>query len=410
MKCLDELKKDYAELVVRSGLNIQKGQRMLITCPVEGADFARLCAAAAYDAGCKEVILRWRDDELTRMKYLYAADEVFDSVNSWDVDLLDTLSAEGAGFLSIYAEDPESLAGVEPDRIRRAQVSSGKALADYRSRQMRNECPWCVCSIPTAAWAKAVFPDVSEAEAMEKLWKEILAACRVDGGDAVRNWKDHSDELQRHVEILNRYNFKTLRYKNSAGTDVTVDLPEGHFWAGGEEKSTAGILFSANIPTEEVFTLPKRDSINGKLAATKPLSHNGTLIEGFWFIVKDGKIVEVHADKGEEILKDAIAVDEGASYFGEVALVPYDSPISDSGILFLNTLFDENASCHFAFGEAYPNIYGSENMSEEELKALGVNFSMTHVDFMVGSRDLEITGITHEGEEVPVFVNGNFAF
>lgn len=410
MKNMNDLKKDYAELVVKSGINIQKGQRLVITCPVSGADFARLCAKAAYDAGCKEVIMRWRDDDLTRMKYLYAADEIFDTVNQWEVDMLNTLSEERAGFLSIYAEDPESLAGVSPDRIKRSQISSGKALETFRSRQMKNETPWCVCSIPTAAWAKAVFPELDEEAAMTRLWEEIMAACRVDGGDAVRNWKNHSDELMRHVEILNNYNFKTLKYKNSAGTDVTVELPEGHFWAGGEEKSADGFMFSANIPTEEVFTLPKRDSINGRLVATKPLSHNGTLIEGFWFEVKDGKIVDLHADKGEDILRDAISVDEGASYFGEVALVPHDSPISNSGVLFLNTLFDENASCHFAFGEAYPCIHGSENMTEEELKERGVNISMTHVDFMVGSADMEITGITHDGEEIPVFRNGNFVF
>ena len=410
MKGLNELKKDYAELLIRMGLNIQPGQRLLITCPVEGADFARMCASAAYDAGCKEVVMRWNDDELTRMKYLRAADEIFDTVNPWQKDMLDILSEEGAGFLSIYAEDPESLKGVDPGRITRAQIASGKALEAFRQRQMRNECPWCVCSIPTAAWAAAVFPELDTEEAEAKLWEAILEACRVDGGDALANWKAHSDELQRHVQIMNDYNFKSLRYKNSAGTDVTLELPEGHFWAGGEEKSTAGLMFSANIPTEEVFTLPKRDSVNGRLVATKPLSHNGTLIEGFWFEVKDGKITEVHADKGEEILKDAIKVDDGASYFGEVALVPYDSPISNSGILFLNTLFDENASCHFAFGEAYPCINGAENMSEDELKERGVNFSMTHVDFMVGSADLEIIGTTHDGEEVPVFVNGNFAF
>ena len=262
----------------------------------------------------------------------------------------------------------------------------------------------------SAKEAKEQLVELIKEDAKARLWEEILAACRVDGGDAVQNWKDHSDELQRHVQILNEYNFKELRYKNSAGTDVTVGLPEGHFWAGGEENGADGRPFSANIPTEEVFTLPKRDSINGTIVATKPLAHNGTLIEGFSFEVKDGKIVDVHAEKGEQILRDAISVDEGASYFGEVALVPHDSPISNSGILFMNTLFDENASCHFAFGEAYPNIYGAENMSEEELKERGANFSMTHVDFMVGSSDMTITGITHDGEEVPVFVNGNFAF
>ena len=410
MKKLEKLIKDYAELVIRSGVNIQKGQRLSITCPVECADFARLCAASAYEAGCREVLMRWTDDELKRMKFLHAEDDVFDTVDPWNADYLNKLSEEGAAFLSIIAEDPDSLAGVDPDRIRRSQISSGKAVRPYRDRLMRSEFAWCVCSVPSKAWACAVFPELGEEEAVERLWKEILASCRVSGGDAVQSWKEHSDQLRKHVDMLNGYDFKTLRYRNSAGTDVTVDLPEGHFWAGGEERSASGTVFSANIPTEEVFTLPDRNSVNGTLVATKPLSHNGTLIEGFSFRVENGRIVEVHAERGEEILRDAISVDEGASYFGEVALVPHDSPISNSGVLFLNTLFDENASCHFAFGRAYPNIKGAEDMSEEELAARGVNTSMTHVDFMIGSPDLEITGITHDGEEIAVFRNGNFAF
>ena len=410
MKTLAELQKDYAELIVKAGLNIQKGQRLVLACPVSEAFFARLCAKAAYEVGCKEVIMRWADDDLTRYKYLYADDEIFDNVNQWEVDMLDTLSLEGAGFLSIYAEDPENLKDVDPDRIKRSQISRGKALEAFRIRQMRNDCPWCVVSVPTKSWAKAVFPELGEDEAVLRLWEEILNACRVDGGDAAANWKAHSEELRKHVEILNKYNFKTLRYHNAAGTDVTLELPEGHFWAGGEEVCKAGYGFSANIPTEEVFTLPKRDTVNGKLVATRPLCLNGSVVENFYFIVKDGKIVEAHAEKGEEVLKNAISVDEGASYFGEVALVPYDSPIQNSGVLFLNTLFDENASCHFAFGEAYPCIYGSEEMSEMELKDRGVNFSMTHEDFMVGSADLSIIGTTHEGEEVEIFRDGNFTF
>ena len=410
MADLEKLKKDYAELVIRTGVNIQKGQRLLITSEIECADFAKLCAEAAYDAGCKEVLFRWHDDELTRMKYLRAADEVFDSVDPWEVQRSNMLVDEGCAFLSIYAEDPESLKGVDPDRIRRAQISSVKALEYYRQKMMSSACPWSVVSVPTKAWARLVFPELSEEDAVARLWEEILACCRVDGGDAVQNWQNHIDELKKHVDILNDYNFKSLRYKNSAGTNVTLDLPEGHFWEGGAEKSGTGVIFSPNMPTEEVFTLPERNSMNGTIVSTKPLSHNGTVIEGIVFKVENGRIVEAHADKGEEILKDAITVDEGASYFGEVALVPYDSPISNSGVLFFNTLFDENASCHFAFGEAYPMIKGADDMSREELKERGVNISMTHVDFMVGSEDLEITGITHNGKEVAVFRNGNFAF
>lgn len=410
MADLEKLKRDYAELVIRSGINIQKGQRLNITSSIECADFAKLCAEAAYDAGCREVMVRWNDDELTRMRYLRAEGDVFDSVDPWLVTRNNMLVDEGCAFLTIYAEDPESLNGVDPDRIKRDQISKGKALAYYREKMMSSSVPWSICSIPSKAWTRLVFPDLSEEEAEARMWKEILACCRVDGGDAIQNWQDHIDELQKHVEILNGYNFKTLKYKNAAGTDLTVDLPEGHYWAGGAEKSGTGIVFSPNLPTEEVFTLPKRDSMNGTIVSTKPLSHNGTVIDGIVFKVENGKIVEAHASKGEEILLDAITVDEGASYFGEVALVPYDSPISNSGVLFFNTLFDENASCHFAFGEAYPMIKGAEDMTKDELKAHGANTSMTHVDFMVGSEDLEITGITHDGEEIPVFVNGNFAF
>ena len=411
MKNLEQLQRDYARLLIREGLNIQLGQKLVVNCPVDCAFFARLCADEAYAAGCREVLMRWRDDYLARAKYLHAADDVFDQVNAWEVDMLNTVSAEGAAWLAISADDPENLKGVDPDRIRRSQIAGGKALEPFRQREMRNEFPWCVASIPTAAWAKAVFPELEEARAMERLWEEILKACRVDGGDAVANWRAHSDELQRHVAILNEYDFKSLHYKNSAGTDLTVELPEGHFWAGGAEKCvTSGVDFSANIPTEEVFTLPRRDGVNGTVAASKPLCHNGNIIEGIRFTLRDGKIVEAHADKGEDILRDAISVDEGAAYFGEVALVPWDSPISQSGILFYNTLFDENASCHFAFGEAYPCIRDAGDKRPEELQAMGVNISITHVDFMIGTADLSITGLTHDGREVPVFVNGNFAF
>ena len=408
MKDINQLQTEYAELLVKSGVNIQPGQRLFIRCPVEGAPFARLCAKAAYEAGCSEVITEWNDDEMTRLRYLNAAEDVFDSVHQWKADMFNTLAEPDTAWLSIYAEDPDNLKGVDPNRIMRSEVNWGKAIEPGRERMMRNEMPWCVASIPTPAWAKAVFPDKDEEDAIACLWEEIFKACRI-GGDAIADWKDYSDDVCKHVNILNELNFKTLRYKNSAGTNVTVELPEGHFWAGGEEKTAGGTTFSANIPTEEVFTLPKRDGINGTIVATKPLCHNGTVIEGIRFEVKDGKIIEAHSDTGEDILKDAIAVDEGASYFGEVALVPYDSPISNSGVLFLNTLFDENASCHFAFGEAYPLIKGAENMAKEELQERGVNFSMTHVDFMVGSADLEIIGTTHDGREVEIFRDGNFA-
>ena len=410
MSDLTILQREYARLLVREGLNVQPGQRLVISCPVDCAAFARLCADEAYDVGCREVLMRWQDDYLTRIKYLRAEDSVFDKVDPWEAEMLDIVSAEGAAWLAIHADDPENLKGVAPDRIRRSEIASGKAKEAFRQREMRNEFPWCVASIPTEGWARTVFPELSVENAMERLWAEILRACRVEAGRTVENWQQHSRELHDRVERLNACNFRYLHYTNALGTDLTVELPEGHFWAGGAEKAASGVMFSANIPTEEVFTLPKRDGINGTVVASKPLCHNGNIIEGFRFTLKDGKITELHADRGEDVLRDACTVDEGASFFGEVALVPYDSPISNAGILFYNTLFDENASCHFAFGEAYPCIHCAEAMSEDELKARGVNFSMTHVDFMVGTPDLSIVGTTRDGREIPVFRDGNFAF
>lgn len=407
---LSEKQKKLAELSIKSGLNLQKGQRLAINCPVECVDFARECARVAYDIGCREVIMLWYDDVLDRMKFLSADNDIFDKVNEWDKLQRDIISEEGCAWLAIYAEDPEKLKGVEPDRITRYQKARGKAYDEFYKREERNDFQWCVVSVPTVAWAKAVFPDLDEEMAVERLWDEILKACRVDDCDAISAWKTHSDELQKHVKMLNDFNFKSLHYKNSIGTDFTVELPKGHYWAGGEEDSAKGIPFSANIPTEEVFVLPARESGNGKIVASKPLCINGNIIDNFSFLVENGKITEVHAEKGEEILKDAISVDEGASYFGELALVPYDSPISNSGVLFLNTLFDENASCHIAFGSAYPNVKGAEGLEDDELKALGINVSMTHEDFMIGTADLSIVGTTWDGKEVPVFIDGNFAF
>ena len=355
MKEFETRKREYARLLIREGVNLQKGQRLVLSFPVECADFARLCAEEAYAAGCGEVLTRWSDDTLARLKYLHADEAVFDRANPWDARMLDDVSAEGAAWLAVHAEDPEHLKGVDPDRIRRARVASGRAFKPFRERETRNEFPWCVCSVPTAGWARAVFPALPEDEAVARLWEEILKACRVMGTDAVAAWRAHSGELQRRVERLNGFDFRFLRYKNALGTDLTVELPEGHYWAGGAEKCVkSGVMFSANIPTEEVFTLPKRSGVNGVVYASKPLAYDGTVIEGLRFELKDGKIVDARAARGGEVLKGAISVDEGAAYFGEVALVPHDSPISNSGVLFYNTLFDENASCHFAFGTPIP--------------------------------------------------------
>ncbi len=408
---LDALQRDYVRLMIEKGVNLQPGQPLVLSCPVDQAWFARMCAEAAYDAGCREVVMNWSDDAMTRLSYLRAADEVFDVCPPWVADKANSLADQGAAFLNIACADPEALAGVDPDRIRRSRIASGRAMKHFREMASGNRVSWCVAAIPAPAWAKKVFPDLPEDVAMRRLWEEILKSARADRGRAVADWTAHSAALRRHVELLNGYDFQSLHYRNALGTDLTVELPEGHYWAGGEEKCLgSGVVFSPNIPTEEVFTLPKRDGVNGTVVASKPLSLSGNIIEDFRFTLREGRIVGVSAAKGEDILRDAIRVDEGASFLGECALVPCDSPISRSGVLFYNTLFDENASCHFAFGSAYPCIRGAEDMREEELAARGVNQSITHVDFMIGTPDLSIVGTTHDGKEIPVFVNGNFAF
>lgn len=407
---MEEKLQEYARLLVRVGLNVQRGQTLVISSPVECAYFARLCAAEAYAAGCKEVVMNWHDDALGRMKYLYADDAVFDDVPLWRRHFFNDYAQEGAAYLAISASDPENLKGVDGSRIIRAQQASGKALKEFDRLQMCSGFPWCIASIPIPSWAKTVFPDDGEERAMERLWDAIFRAVRISGdGKAVEKWQAHLKTLHARMEKLNALKFKTLHYTNALGTDLTVELPEGHIWEAGNDVTLSGQEYIANIPTEELFTSPLKTGVNGVVYASLPLVHDGNIIDGFHFVVKDGKIVEARARQGEETLQAAIAVDEGASYFGEVALVPYDSPISNQKILFYNTLFDENAACHIAFGEAYPCLEGGQKMSKEELKARGLNDSITHVDFMVGTPDLRIVGTTHDGREIPVFENGNFA-
>ncbi|MBE6970644.1 MAG: aminopeptidase [Ruminococcaceae bacterium] len=402
--------REYAALLIKVGLNVQKGQTLVISSPVECAPFARMCASAAYDVGCREVVMNWHDDVMAREKYLRADSEIFDEVPQWRRHFFNDYANAGAAYLAIAAEDPENFKGVDPDRLVRAQRASGKALKDFYRLQMSSGFPWCIASIPIPSWATRVFPEVSAAEAVEKLWDAIFYTMRINGdGQSAQRWQEHIDRLAERKEKMNALRFKTLHYTNSLGTDLTVELPEGHIWESGDDVTQSGQTFVANMPTEELFTAPLRSGINGVVYAAMPLVNDGNIIDGFHFVVKDGKIVEAHAEKGEEFLKAAISIDEGACYFGEVALVPYDSPISNMNLLFYNTLFDENAACHMAFGEAYPCIEGGRDMDKEQLKEKGLNDSDAHVDFMIGTKDLKIIGTTWSGEEIPVFLDGNFA-
>ena len=400
---------DYARLLVEVGGNVQKGQLLVISASVESADFARLCVRAGYEAGAREVVVNWADDEVTRMKYQKADSAVFDTVHPWQKAFWDATCEKDVVWLSIRARDPELLSGVDPERILRAEKASGAAAKKFRERETRDYFSWSIGSLPIPSWAKKVFPDLSEQEAMEKLWDAILKTVRVNGdNDPVADWKTHNETLRRRADKLTEYNFKALHYENSLGTDLTVGLAKNHYWDGGRSHNANGTGFNANMPTEEIFTAPDKTGTNGVVYASMPLVLNGTVVENFGFRLENGQIVEVFGEKNVEILKNAIRVDEGASYLGEAALVPVDSPIAQSGILFYDTLYDENASCHLAFGDSYPLVKGFGEMTEEEQAKTGLNHSMTHIDFMIGTDDLQVTGITHDGKQIPVMVNGRF--
>lgn len=401
----------YAQLLVRTGVNIQMNQTLVIFSPIECAPFTRMIAEIAYKEGARDVVVSWRDELLTKTKYLMAPEEIFDEYPEWQKEFYVSYARMGAAFISISASDPELMKDVDPSRMVRAQKASGTAIKEYRERLMANKNIWCVASIPTIAWAKKVFPGESEESAVEKLWQAIFSAVRVNTEDPVAAWNQHKEALKKRLAFMNSNNFKYLHLKNSAGTDLKIELPENHQWLGGSEFNPEGVEFIANIPTEEVFSVPKKTGVNGTVVSSMPLNYNGNLIDKFSITFKEGKIVDFRAEKGYEFLKNLVETDEGSHYLGEIALVPYDSPISNTGILFYNTLFDENASCHLAIGKGYPVcIKDSEGKTKEDLDKLGVNDSLTHVDFMFGTKDLEITGITEGGKEIAVFEKGNFAF
>ena len=405
-----ELLQKYAELVVNVGVNIQKDQILVINSPIECADFARKISEAAFQAGAHDVVMSWGDELSAHIRYEHGKKELFTEFPEWRVKFYQGYAEQGAAFVSIAARDPQIFSDIEPEKLKLANQAAGAALLEYRERLMSNKNTWCVVSVPTKGWATKVFPEDTEETAVEKLWQAIFKTVRIgEGIDTVAEWRKHIDFLQQAAKFLNEQKFVKLHYKNASGTDLEIELPEGHIWAGGAEKSELGTEFAANMPTEEVYSMPKRDGVNGTVVASKPLNYNGNLIENFKLTFKDGKVVDYTAEKGAEILKGLLETDEGASYLGEVALVPFDSPISQSGILFYNTLFDENASCHLALGKAYPTcIAGGENMDSVTLLRHGVNDSLVHEDFMIGTRDLEIVGTTADGREIKIFEQGNF--
>jgi aminopeptidase len=400
---------NYAELLIRKGVNLRPGQRLHLTCPVEAAPLARRVADAAYRAGGKLVEVHWTDDAVTLSRFRHAAPDSFDEVPTARADSVIKGVGRGDALLAISAADPDLLKEQDPELVAKVQRMTQEYLQAYSAAVMANRVHWCVAAAPIQAWANRVFPDAPSDERVSRLWDAIFAATRADLPDPVAAWDIHLAELSRRRAYLNERQFDAVRY-TGPGTDLTVGLPSNHVWMGGTGKAADGEEFIANIPTEEVFTLPHRERAEGTVSATRPLSYAGTLSDGFSLTFAGGKVVGLKAEQGEATLRRLVDTDEGSARLGELALVPNGSPISASGVLFYNTLFDENASCHLAVGRAYPKCLAEgTGMSAEELKAAGANHSLAHVDFMIGSGQLDIDGLAADGSATPLMRSGEWA-
>ncbi len=401
----------YARLTVRQGVNVSEGIYTIIRCPIIAADFGRMVMEEAYKAGAKDVIMLFEDDKTARIRYENAALSQFEEIPAWKAEQRNYYAREGTTIINIIAEDPEAFDGVDSAKLLANVKATKKALKEFYDIMDAGKLRWTIVAYPCAPWARKVFPGETDAVAIKKLWAAIFQTVRITRGDPVKKWEKHDRLLKRRAKKLNSYAFTALEYKNSLGTDFTVGLPKGHIWYGGSETDVDGYKYFPNMPTEEIFTLPHCMQANGTVVASMPLSYQGCLIDGFRLTFRDGVVIEHSAQKGEEALTRLLNTDEGSRRLGEVALIPYNSPIRAMDILFYNTLFDENASCHLALGSCYPNtLKGGELLSEDDLYAKGGNRSVNHVDFMIGTADMTITGITKTGERIPVFENGNFVF
>lgn len=407
---LEKQLEKYAELAVKVGINLKEGEGLIVGGNEAALPLCRKIVEKAYAAGAKHVEFQFRDDQMTIGRYDNAHDFVYEQFPQWKIDAMEAMYKDNYHQLFVMAPDPELLKNIDGDLIAKDQKTMSQAVAPIMHYRMTGHTKWAIVAVPSDAWAKSVFPELPLEEATDKLWDKIFEATRVDQADPVQAWTEHDNNLKKYKNFLNEKNFEKLVYK-APGTDLEVHLADGHHWMGGSKESQAGPAFVANIPTEEVFTTPHYLKVNGTLKATKPLSLNGKLVDDFGFTFKDGKVVDFYAEKGHEVLEKLMSNDDGAKYLGEVALVPHDSPISNTGILFNNTLFDENASCHFALGRAYSYaMNGGDKATQEELTERGANFSLIHVDFMIGGPELNITAYEKDGTAVEIFKDGNWAF
>ena len=401
---------NYARLIARKGVNVQKNQDVVIRADLDQPEFVKMVAEECYKAGARLVSVDWSYQPMAKVTYRHCKTSVLSKVEEWSIKKLEHRADTLPAMIYLESEDPDGLKGINQKKVAEVQQKQYPIIKPIRDR-MENKYQWCIAAVPGEKWAKKVFPHLRKSAAIEKLWEMILYTSRADGSDPVAAWDEHNADLSARCKYLNSIHATELRYHSSNGTDFKVGLIPEAIFAGGEEGTVSGTLYNPNIPSEEVYTSPMRGKAEGTVVATRPLSYRGELIENFSVTFKDGKVTCVKAEKNEELLRSMISMDEGASYLGECALVPYDSPIRNSGILFYNTLFDENAACHLALGEGFSSsIKGSENLTLDQCREKGINKSIIHEDFMIGAQDLSITAKTRDGKEVAIFKDGGWAF
>jgi aminopeptidase len=407
---------NYGELAVKVGLNLRAGQRLLIIGPIanggvslEAAPLVRAVTASAYKAGSPLVETLWGDEAMQIARFRHAPRDAFNEFSAWLPRALADHVTGGHAVLSVNANDPDLLKDEPPDLIGAVQRTVSRCVHDFREQISRNQTNWSVIAAPSLGWAAKVFPDLPPDRAFAELWDAIIRLCRLDRPDPLAAWQTHLDMLAARRDLLNRKQYSTLRY-SGPGTNLTIGLPAGHVWVSGQSVSASGILFAPNLPTEEVFTMPHKDRVDGTIRASKPLSYGGTLIDGFTLHFEGGRIVRFEAKTGEAVLRQLIETDPGAARLGELALVPHGSPVSQSRLLFYNTLFDENAASHVALGSAYKfTLAGGETMEDEAFQRAGGNHSAVHVDFMLGNGELDVDGVLEDGRVEPLMRSGDWA-
>ncbi len=407
---MDKKLTQYAELIIKQGVNLQPGEPVAISAPILAADLVREVADQAYRSGAPKVTVFWHDGEMNRLAYDYQSEETLATIPQWVVDSRNYIVDTKSVYVNIISEQPDLLRNIPPEKITVAGRATSKALERFRESTGSNNTRWCIAAYPNVEWAKKMFPELSDKAALEKMWKYLQKTVRLDKVDPLGAWRKHAAKLAKRSRFLNRAKIVSFHYTSGLGTDFTIGMPKGYIFTGAVEKGGGGVDFTANMPTEEVFSSPDRLTANGTLVASKPLVRSGGIMENFSITFKDGRIVDYKAEKGYDTLKGIIETDEGSHYLGEIALVGYNSPIQNLNTLFYNTLFDENASCHFAIGRAFPGcIKGGDKMTREQQEKAGLNNSLEHVDFMVGTRDLSIVATTEKGEEIVIFKDGDWA-